>query len=83
MAAGDRTERTYGNWRKPVSPGIGRLGMLGTLILLSGLVATALAMMISLIAGTVVAVLVAVGLTPLLIQDRHGRTALQAAAIDG
>ncbi|MEW2353745.1 SCO6880 family protein [Spirillospora sp. NPDC029432] len=71
--------RTYGNWRKPVSPGIGRLGMLGTMILLIGLVVTSLAMMISLVAGLVVAVTLGVVLLPLLVQDRHGRTALQAA----
>jgi hypothetical protein len=76
MARG--TVRTYGNWRRPISPGLGRLGMLGTLILLGGLVAVVLAMMLSLTAGVVVAVVVAVVMAPLLIQDRHGRTALQA-----
>lgn len=77
MARGD--VRTYGNWRKPVSPGIGRLGLLGTMILLCGLVATALSLMLSMIAGVVVALTVLVVLAPLLVQDRHGRTALQAA----
>lgn len=77
MARGE--VRTYGNWRKPVSPGIGRLGLLGTLILLVGLVATALTMMLSLIGGIIVAAVLLVVLAPLMVQDRHGRTALQAA----
>ncbi len=80
MAAGDEVERTYGNWRKPRTPGIGRLGLLGTLILLGGMIATIVAMMAAGLIGAL-AVAAAVGgvLTPLLIQDRHGRTALQAA----
>lgn len=73
-----RDVRTYGNWRKPTSPGVGRLGLVGTLILLGGLVVTVLAMMLSLMAGVVVASVTAVVLAPLLVQDRHGRTALQA-----
>lgn len=80
MAVASRTERTYGNWRKPRSPGIGKLGLLGTMILVCGLVATVISMMLfGLIGGLVIAVIVATVLTPLLIQDRHGRTALQAA----
>lgn len=79
MVRGDAQQvRTYGNWRKPTSPGIGRLGLLGTLILLGGLVTAVLAMLMSLMAGIVVMVVTAVVLAPLLIQDRHGRTALQA-----
>lgn len=80
MAAPNRADRTYGNWRKPRSPGLGKLGLLGTMILLGGLVAVVLSMMFAgLIAAGVVALILAVVLTPLLIQDRHGRTALQAA----
>jgi hypothetical protein len=76
MGRGDL--RTYGNWRKPASPGIGRLGMLGTMILLVGLVVTTLAMMLSPVFGLFVGAAVLVALAPLLLQDRHGRTALQA-----
>ncbi|MEU6034147.1 SCO6880 family protein [Actinomadura sp. NPDC047616] len=79
MAAGNRVERTYGNWRKPVSPGIGRLGLLGTGILMLGLVTIALSAMISLWAAVIAAVVLAVVMLPLVVQDRHGRTALQAA----
>ena len=79
-AAGEQVERTYGNWRKPRTPGIGKLGLLGTLILMGGMVATIMSMMFfGPLAAFVVAAVVAAVLTPLLIQDRHGRTALQAA----
>jgi hypothetical protein len=78
MAASDRTERTYGNWRKPTSPGLGQLGMLGTLILMAGLAAMVIGMMIWLWSGPIIAAVVGVVLAPLLIRDRHGRNGLQA-----
>lgn len=78
MATGERSERTYGNWRKPSSPGIGQLGLAGTLILLVGLITVVITMMFSLWAGVAVAVAVAAVLAPLLIRDRHGRNGLQA-----
>ncbi|MCW2904711.1 MAG: hypothetical protein JWO67_6976 [Streptosporangiaceae bacterium] len=78
MATPDGADRTYGNWRKPASPGIGKLGLLGTLILLFGLVCVVIGMMIQVWAGVITAVVVAVILVPLVIQDRHGRNALQA-----
>ena len=37
MATGLR-ERTYGNWRRPRSAGIGRLGLLGTGVLMGGII---------------------------------------------
>jgi hypothetical protein len=77
VAASDQGERTYGNWRKPTSPGIGSLGLAGTIILLAGLVVTVIAMMLSLIAGLIILGLVAVALAPLFFRDRHGRTLLQ------
>jgi hypothetical protein len=78
VAAGERTERTYGNWRKPTSPGLGQLGMLGTLILLCGLAAMVIGMMIWFWSGVIIAGVVGVVLAPLLIRDRHGRNGLQA-----
>ncbi|MET8865629.1 SCO6880 family protein [Nonomuraea sp. NPDC004580] len=79
MATAD-SERTYGNWRRPASPGIGDLGLLGTLLLLGGLVACVITMMVSLKAALVLAAVIAFVLTPmLLLRDRHGRTGLQIA----
>ncbi|MFC0039575.1 SCO6880 family protein [Actinomadura rayongensis] len=69
--------RTYGNWRKPGSPGIGKLGTVGTALLFVGLVVVAFAMLMSLVAGLVTAVVVGLALAPMLVQDRNGRTALQ------
>jgi hypothetical protein len=79
VAVSDREEPTYGNWRKPTSPGLGNLGLAGTIVLLGGLAVTVIAMMLSLIAGAIVLVLLGAALVPLLIRDRHGRTLLQTS----
>jgi hypothetical protein len=76
-AAERHAERTYGNWRKPTSPGIGSLGLAGTIIFLGGIALTVIAMMISLAAGVVMLVLVAAAVAPLFFRDRYGRTMLQ------
>ena len=38
---GATSHRTYGNWRRPASAGLGSLGALGTGLLLLGLIAVA------------------------------------------
>ncbi|SFQ41243.1 hypothetical protein K8Z49_27425 [Actinomadura madurae] len=76
--ASEYREPTYGNWRKPVSPGIGRLGLVGTLILMFGLVILTLVAMVSTRAAVIGVVLLGVVMLPLVLQDRNGRTALQA-----
>jgi hypothetical protein len=70
--------RTYGNWRKPESPGVGKLGTIGTALLFGGLIVVTFAMLISLMMGLLTAVIVGVVLAPMLVQDRNGRTALQS-----
>ncbi|KAB2385950.1 SCO6880 family protein [Actinomadura montaniterrae] len=75
--ASDR-EPTYGNWRKPVSPGIGRLGLAGTLMLMAGLVVITMIAMVSPKASALGIVVLAVVMLPLVIQDAQGRTALQS-----
>jgi hypothetical protein len=71
--------RTYGNWRKPTSPGLPGLGLLGTVVALGGLV---LAVLVQMFAGLVPAgttlLLVAVVVTPLLYRNRSGRNGWQA-----
>ncbi|MFC5750712.1 SCO6880 family protein [Actinomadura rugatobispora] len=79
----DYREPTYGNWRKPVTPGIGRLGLLGTMILMVGMVIVTLVMMVSPLFGLISAVVLALVMVPLLIQDKHGRTALQTMTARG
>lgn len=76
--ASDYREPTYGNWRKPVSPGIGRLGLAGTLLLMVGLVVTTMVAMVSLVASLFGIVILGAVMLPLVIQDQHGRTALQS-----
>ncbi|MEU9021787.1 SCO6880 family protein [Actinomadura sp. NPDC048394] len=71
-------EPTYGNWRKPVSPGIGRLGLAGTLMLMAGLVVITMIAMVSPKASALGIVVLAVVMLPLVIQDAQGRTALQS-----
>ncbi|WP_329615731.1 hypothetical protein OG244_23810 [Streptomyces brevispora] len=69
--------RTYGNWRKPTSPGIHGLGMAGTMVLLGGMIMVVLAMLISIWLAVGIGVVVVLSLVPLLLRDRHGRNGLQ------
>ena len=76
-----RPVRTYGNWRKPMSAGLGGLGSLGTAILLVGLVAVVIAIMVAgFAAAMLVALLLAAFLGVLVLRDRHGRSGLQRVA---
>ena len=69
---------TYGNWRQPMSPGLPRLGLIGTGAALSALV---LVMFVQISAGLLTAVLVgvgcAVGIAPLAWRNRAGRNGWQ------
>lgn len=69
--------RTYGNWRKPTSPGIFGIGLAGTLVLFGGALLVIGALFISLVVAVGLAMMVAVGLAPLLIRDQHGRNGMQ------
>ncbi|NUS58949.1 MAG: hypothetical protein HOV66_29450, partial [Streptomycetaceae bacterium] len=71
--------RTYGNWRKPISPGIAGLGLAGTIVLFAGLLLVIFAMALSWLFALVVAVLFSLALIPLLLRDKHGRNGLQWA----
>lgn len=79
MAAVDtsRGPRTYGNWRRPTSPGIFGLGSIGTGLLLTGLVVVVITVMT---AGLLQAVIVAAVLGGLLLlvltKDAHGKNLL-------
>lgn len=70
--------RTYGNWRKPSSPGLPRLGLLGTAAALGALV---LVMFVQIAAGLfaagVMALLCLAALAPLAWRNRAGRTGWQ------
>jgi hypothetical protein len=74
---GRYVEPTYGGWAKPQAPGIAGQGLVGTLILLAGLVVTIVATMVAgIAAGAVCAVGVVVVLAPLTIRV-GGRSAGQ------
>src|SRR4051794_1402562 len=73
--------RTYGNWRRPMSAGLGALGTIGTAALLLGLIVVIVTMMLAgVLAALVIAVVGGLGLLSLSVRNRHGRTLLQGAA---
>ncbi|MDP9850501.1 SCO6880 family protein [Streptosporangium lutulentum] len=74
------SEPTYGNWRSPTSPGVGALGLLGTLIVLGGMLLAIVTMLFSPLLGLLVVLTSAVMVTPLLFRDRRGRNPLQNVA---
>lgn len=71
--------RTYGNWRRPTTPGLPGLGLLGTVVALGGLV---LAVLVQMVAGLVPAgvtlLAVVVIVAPMLYRNRSGRNGWQA-----
>ena len=78
MAVQERTERTYGNWRRPRPPGLWHLGLISSVLLFVGLIAAILVIaLVGLIPGLVMlAVMLPVFLVTLR-PDPHGQTPLQ------
>lgn len=73
--AAPATEPRYGGWHRVTSPGIGRLGLAGTILGIAGLVLSFIvATLTSAPAGLVVAVLTVVALLPLVLAAPDGRT---------
>lgn len=85
MISTDRhDEPTYGNWRLPRSAGIGRLGILGTGVLMGGIVVVIIVVTVAGIFPALVALVVlAVAMSSLLVRDRHGSTGAQLLTIRG
>jgi hypothetical protein len=78
-AAEPRAMRTYGNWRRPMSAGLGALGTIGTAGLLLGLIAVIVTMMFAgIVAALAVAAIGSCVLLLLIVRNRHGRTLLQS-----
>ncbi len=77
--AADGEPRTYGNWRKPTTPGLPGLGMLGTAVALGGLVLAVLVQMVAgLLPAAVTLLVVLLLVAPLLYRNRSGRNGWQA-----
>ena len=71
---------TYGNWRLPARPGIGTLGLTGTVVLLGGIVLALVTALLSWMAGAGVALAVAVVTVPLAIRTVDGRSGFSVLA---
>jgi len=81
-ARGSERARTYGNWRRPRSAGLGQLGLLGTGILMGGLVVVIITTAVfGLVAALVLLAALAGFLGSLLVRDRHGKTGMQLVAV--
>lgn len=75
-------ERTYGNWRQPRSAGLGRLGLVGTAVLMVGVVVVILVVALAgVLPGLVVMAVLGLGISSLLIRDRHGKTGAQLITV--
>jgi hypothetical protein len=77
----DRPARTYGNWTRPHTAGLGQLGMLGTLVLLLGLITVIVTLMFfGWLEALVLGLGLALFLATLVFTDRHGKSGLQRIA---
>ena len=69
--------RTYGNWRRPTSPGILGLGSIGTAVLMLGLIVVVIVVMIGgLLKAVIAAGVLGVVLLAVLTKDSHGKNVL-------
>lgn len=69
--------RTYGNWRKPTSPGLLGLGSVGTALLLASLIILILMITIAgLLPALIAFVVLAVVMAAVVVKDKHGMNTL-------
>lgn len=84
MAAVDTASsgpRTYGNWRRPSSPGLMGLGSFGTLLLFTGLIIVVVMVMVAGLREAIGAAAILGGLLlALLTKDAHGKNVLSRAS---
>lgn len=65
--------RTYGNWRKPRSAGLGQLGWLGTMLLMAGLISVVVVLMLGgILRAVVVALVLGTAVLVIIVRDSHG-----------
>jgi hypothetical protein len=73
-----RAERTYGNWRVPRSPGILGLDLMGSGVLVGGLLVVILTVAaVGLLAAIVVLLIQGGLLASMMVRNRHGQNGLQ------
>lgn len=72
-----RAARTYGNWRRPTSPGLMGLGSVGTAALLGGLIVVVATVMIAgLLEAVVITFVLGAVMLSVVVKDSHGKNAL-------
>ena len=72
--------RTYGNWRRPTSPGLLGLGSVGTAVLLGGMIFVVITVMVAgLFEALAAAAVLGLFLLLLISKDSHGRSLLSRA----
>lgn len=82
MANASDAPRTYGNWRKPKSVGIGQLGIIGTgALLLLCLVVVLAQQLAGLLAALGIAALGSLVLLGMILKDKHDLSAIQRIGI--
>jgi hypothetical protein len=72
---------TYGNWRRPRRPGLGPLGLIGTVVVFGGIVVDLMLSLISLQVTLVAVVLQVLFLLPLTARTQDGRNMYQVMAL--
>ena len=78
MAAEAQLERTYGNWRRPRPPGLWHLGLISSVLLIAGLIASIIVIaLIGLIPGLALLALMGPVFLVTLRPDPHGQTPMQ------
>ncbi|OEU96573.1 SCO6880 family protein [Streptomyces oceani] len=79
--ASEAARPTYGNWRQPRRPGLGPLGLLGTVVTFGGLVVVLLASLISLPLAITVLVPLFLIVAPIAVRTADGRNVYQMLAV--
>ncbi|BBC31831.1 hypothetical protein SGFS_031250 [Streptomyces graminofaciens] len=77
----ETTPRTYGNWRRPRAAGLGPLGMIGTIVMLGGIILALLVSLVSLRAAIVTFVLVALVTAAFALRTADGRTVFNVLGV--
>ncbi|SER74650.1 hypothetical protein SAMN04487983_102180 [Streptomyces sp. yr375] len=77
----DSAPRTYGNWRRPRPAGLGPLGLIGTVVMLGGIILSLFVSLVSLKAAIVVFVLVAFLVAAFALRTADGRNVFSALGV--